>query len=189
MSFRDEALQCVDWIIRSKDQDYIGEEISQLEHALQSAHLALEANGSDELIIASLFHDIGHLCAHADARRMDIYGVDCHHTIGAAKMREFGFPAGVTRLIEGHVEAKRYLVAKNPRYLQDLSGASQETLKRQGGPMTQAEMKAFEEDPLFKDMLRLRVFDDRAKEVGKKVPPFEYYYDRIFKLIRSSKLE
>ena len=40
---------------------YLGEPVTQLEHALQAAALA-EAAGADEaLVIAALLHDIGHL--------------------------------------------------------------------------------------------------------------------------------
>ena len=40
---------------------YGGEAVTQLEHALQAATLAKNNNATDELITASLLHDIGHL--------------------------------------------------------------------------------------------------------------------------------
>ena len=45
---------------RLGDRSY-GESITQNEHALQCAALARDAVASDALIIAALFHDVGHL--------------------------------------------------------------------------------------------------------------------------------
>ena len=42
-------------------QQYGGEAVSQLQHALQCATLAQENGATDELIAACLLHDIGHL--------------------------------------------------------------------------------------------------------------------------------
>lgn len=41
-------------------------DVSQIEHALQSAMLAEAQGGATALIIAALFHDIGHLATDAD---------------------------------------------------------------------------------------------------------------------------
>ena len=40
---------------------YFGEPVSQLEHALQTAHQADQKGAPDYLIVAALLHDIGHL--------------------------------------------------------------------------------------------------------------------------------
>ena len=40
---------------------YFGEPVSQLEHALQTAHRADQRGVPDYLMIAALLHDIGHL--------------------------------------------------------------------------------------------------------------------------------
>src|ERR1700691_2860160 len=42
------------------DRNY-GESITQREHALQSAALARDVGASDALMVAALFHDVGHL--------------------------------------------------------------------------------------------------------------------------------
>ena len=163
-------------LAQAREKGYIGEAISQLEHALQSAKIAADGNGSDALILAALFHDIGHICASQEAPTMDAYGIDNHHGLGAAYLRSLGFSDTVATLVQGHVDAKRYLVAKNPNYHSALSVASQETLRRQGGPMSKEEMHKFEEDPLFKEMLQIRACDDRAKQVDWEVPALESYY-------------
>ncbi len=156
---------------------YIGEPISQLEHALQAAALARQAGASDHVVIAALLHDIGHLdLGNADfSHKMDGYGVARHEEIGARFVREQGFPEEIAELILGHVEAKRFLVHKYPSYLSSLSAASLETLKRQGGPMNAEEAARFESNPLHKDKLRLRAWDDQAKLENHPVPGLETY--------------
>jgi putative nucleotidyltransferase with HDIG domain len=172
-------------LAQAKQREYIGEPVSQLEHALQCAKIALDAVESNEFIAAALFHDIGHLCASEEALKMGSFGIDQHHRIGAQFLAELGFPLQTTQLIEGHVEAKRYLVAKNPRYLKELSPASLETLKMQGGPMTLDELAAFEKNPFFKQMLKLRTYDDRAKELNWSVPPLSFYREMMDLLLVS----
>jgi hypothetical protein len=45
--------------------------------------------------------------------------------------------------------------------------------------MSAEEMETFERDPLFKEKLRLREYDEKAKIVDYKVPPLETYRDMI----------
>ena len=90
-----------------------------------------------------------------------------------------GFSVTVQQLVHGHVEAKRYLVATKPGYAEKVSNASHETLKRQGGAMTEEEIAAFEQDPLFKDKLRLRSWDDAGKVEGLEIPPLSTYQDML----------
>ena len=40
--------------------EYHGEAVSQLEHALQAAHLAERSGAADALVAAALLHDVGH---------------------------------------------------------------------------------------------------------------------------------
>lgn len=39
---------------------YFGEVVTETEHALQCAHLAVSAGASGDLIAAALLHDVGH---------------------------------------------------------------------------------------------------------------------------------
>jgi putative nucleotidyltransferase with HDIG domain len=110
--------------------DYIGEPISQLQHALQCATFARDSGADDEVIIGALLHDIGHIC-DLDAQKMGNVGVEKHETLGGNYLRNLGFSSRVVRLVEGHVLAKRYLTYKNPTYYQRLSEASRETLRYQ----------------------------------------------------------
>lgn len=156
--------------------DYIGEAISQLEHACQAAQMA-EAEGFDvEVVLAALFHDIGHLCAlQDDHTQMDGYGAMEHEKLGADYLRSRGFSPKITRLVESHVAAKRYLCFADSHYFAQLSEASKKTLRFQGGPMTEEEAKTFEADPLFQTIIRMRTWDERAKEVNVPLPDMEWY--------------
>ncbi len=150
--------------------DYIGEAISQLEHACQAAQMAIAQGFDDEVVLAALFHDIGHLCAlNGDHPQMDGYGVKEHEKLGADYLRSHGFSPKVTRLVESHVAAKRYLCFVDPEYYDRLSVASKRTLVFQGGPMSPEEAMEFRSDPLYSIILLMRQWDELAKEEG--MPP------------------
>ena len=59
---------------------YGGEAVTQLEHALQCGALARANNASDELITASLLHDIGHLLHDLPDDASD-HGIDDRHEL------------------------------------------------------------------------------------------------------------
>ena len=149
--------------------DYIGEPVSQLEHMSQSAQLAMKEGFDDEVILAAFFHDIGHICVMSHSENsMDGFGVMSHEKIGAEFLRAKGFPEKVAKLVESHVQAKRYLTFKYPEYFKSLSEASKKTLVFQGGVMDVEEAIAFEADRFFETSIRMRKWDEMAKET--KVP-------------------
>lgn len=158
------------------NEDYIGENVSQLEHMCQAAQLA-ELKGYDsELILAAFFHDIGHLCEHIMAvDSMNSFGVVDHETIGMNYLLEKGFSKRIALIVKSHVDAKRYLTFSDPEYFKRLSKASKETLSMQGGIMTAEEAKSFEEEPYFEDYIKLRLLDDLAKDQHKALPDLKYY--------------
>jgi 2-amino-1-hydroxyethylphosphonate dioxygenase (glycine-forming) len=144
--------------------DYIGEPVSQIEHMSQSAQLAIEGGYDDEVVLAAFFHDIGHICVQVTAEQsMAGYGVISHEKTGADFLRAKGFPERVARLVENHVQAKRYLTYKFPPYYENLSEASKKTLEFQGGVMSKTEAEVFELDPLFELSILLRKWDEEAK--------------------------
>lgn len=168
---------------KSQDKNYIGEELSQLQHSLQSAYFAKQAKASSAEVLAALLHDIGHLC-DPNSETMGDYGVENHEKVGADFLRNLGCSEDVATLVEGHVQAKRYLTAVNPAYLEKLSDASRKTLEYQGGPMSQEEATKFKANPSFDAILRIRAWDERAKEKDLKVPELESYrslFDEYFK--------
>ena len=164
--------------------NYIGEEVSQLEHATQVALLAEKDNQSYSVIIAGFLHDIGHLVKMNDPNaQMGNLGVKSHEKVGSYYLREHGFPEDVCNLVENHVSAKRYLSAKYPDYVNRLSVASIASMKQQGGAMTNAEILQFETEPLLDMYIKLREYDDKAKDNSTEMlnyihsmNPVEYYY-------------
>ncbi len=156
--------------------DYIGEPISQLEHSLQCAQMAEKQSGDLDMIMAALFHDIGHLHdVNNPLENMQGLGRRDHEKVGARYLYDLGFSEKVAELVGGHVDAKRYMVATSASYVAQLSEASQKTLALQGGPMTASEAANFETDPLFREKLQLRVWDEKAKLAEHPTPSLEYY--------------
>jgi len=123
---------------------------------------------------------------HADLRRMGAFGVKDHEELGAEFLREKGFSKKIARLVESHVEAKRYLTAKDPAYYAELSEASKKTLEYQGGPMTQEEAAAFEQYPLFSLIIQMRKWDEQAKIEQKPLPDLQHYRRMILRHLLNS---
>ena len=172
------------------NEDYIGEPVSQIEHMCQCAQLA-EASGADEeVILAAFFHDIGHLCEFAfpekKLQHMDGVGIVDHEKLGYTYLLSKGFSEKIARLVQSHVEAKRYLTFKYPEYFNQLSEASIKTLAFQGGVMVQAEATAFESDPLHEMYVQLRRWDEQAKETAKPLPPLDHYKQMMIAQLQDS---
>lgn len=167
---------------RFGDSDYIGEPVSQIEHMSQAAQLAMAEGYDDEVVLAAFFHDIGHICVQ-DAENMGGYGVVSHERLGADYLRRAGFSERVARLVEYHVQAKRYLTFKDPGYYQRLSEASRRTLEYQGGVMSAAEAAAFELDPLWAVSLRMRHWDEQAKEMWVPVMDMQVLKDKALAVL------
>ena len=157
---------------------YFGEAVSQTEHALQSAHLAACAGGDDELVVAALLHDIGHMLR---GLREDVahQGIDDTHEEAGGRWLERHFGPAVSVPVRLHVAAKRYLCAIDPTYLQGLSPASQLSLRLQGGPFTVDEARAFERQAHYAAAVALRRWDDGAKVPGLEVPALATYRDAL----------
>jgi phosphonate degradation associated HDIG domain protein len=157
------------------DEDYIGEPVSQLEHMSQAAMLAEEEGYDDEVILAAFFHDIGHLCAEeGEAESMDGMGNVDHEKLGADYLLERGFSERLAALVQGHVLAKRYLTYRYPEYYNKLSVASKATLEFQGGMMSSEEAEEFELNPDADLIIRLRYWDDMAKETDVPVKNIDH---------------
>jgi phosphonate degradation associated HDIG domain protein len=160
--------------------EYAGEKVSQLEHMVQAAQLAEEQGFDDEVILAAFLHDIGHISEAASADNgMEGFGIKDHEELGAEFLREKGFSKKIVRLVESHVEAKRYLTVKDPAYYAQLSEASKKTLEFQGGPMTREEAEAFEQYPLFPLIIQMRKWDEQAKIENKPLPDLKHFRQMI----------
>jgi len=161
---------------------YVGEPVSQLEHALQAAYHAEQAGASDALVVAALLHDVGHLIHRLPEDAAD-HGIDTRHEqLGQAWLRQYFGPA-VTEPVRLHVPAKRYLCATDSGYLAQLSPASVQSLQLQGGPFGDLETREFESNPWYRDAVSLRRWDDLAKVSGMAVPALDHYRGRLAKAL------
>lgn len=146
-----------------------GERVTMLEHALQSAALAAADDAGEEVVLACLLHDIGHVLGDAGA-----WGDPDHSAIGARALQAWLSP-GIVEPIRHHVAAKRYRVAVEPDYLGQLSLASKMSLEEQGGPLPLDQADAFGALPFTPEAVRLRAYDDSGKIQGLAIAPLEHY--------------
>jgi predicted HD phosphohydrolase len=147
------------------DQSY-GESVTQNEHALQCAALARDAGASGAMIVAALFHDVGHLVIDVQGEPgFDLSGDDDHEARGARILAPL-FGVRVAQPVALHVTAKRWRFTREPQYHDLLSPASQATLIAQGGLLSEEECQRFERHPGFDDALALRTWDDIGKVEG-----------------------
>ena len=187
---KEKAVQIADEIMKCYSQhggeEYAGEKVTQLEHMVQAAQLAEEQGYDEDVILAAFLHDIGHICedGHGD-NQMDGFGIKDHEAIGAEFLMKKGFSKKVARLVESHVEAKRYLTFKDPNYYDQLSDASKTTLEYQGGRMTKEEAEAFEKYPLFALIIQMRKWDEQAKIEHKPLPDLSHYREMILRHLTS----
>jgi gamma-butyrobetaine dioxygenase len=163
--------------------DYLGEDVSQAQHMLQTAALAEHDGAPTELVIAALLHDVGHFTGPLTGADL-MGGTDNRHSHVAADWLARWFGPTVTEPIRLHVAAKRYLCAVDPTYAAVLSEASKYTLEVQGGPMSSEEVSAFEAEPYASDAVRLRRWDDAAKDATQAVPSIDHYEQRLALLAR-----
>ena len=157
---------------------YGGEAVTQTQHALQCAALAEQSGAPAALVTASLLHDIGHVLdpefEAALERKEDL----CHEDIGEAFLSEW-FGEEVTQPVKLHVDAKRYLCAIDKTYMEKLSPASLQTLGLQGGPMSAEEVLAFEKNAHHRAAVRLRIWDDQAKDPDLVTPGIEHFMNYV----------
>lgn len=166
-------------LLGSRATTWYGQEaVSQLEHALQCAHLAERANEAPETVVAALLHDLGHMLSAERAPVADQDALpakdDLHQFVALPFLRSL-FPDAVLEPIKLHVDAKRYLCAVDAGYWADLSPASKHSLELQGGRYDEAQVRAFEDLTFYAEAVRLRRYDDLAKVPGQVTPSLEHY--------------
>ncbi|CAN5528601.1 HD domain-containing protein [soil metagenome] len=158
-------------------EQYTGEPVTQLAHALQSAALAEAEGADDELVTAALLHDLGHLL-HNLGESPTTLGIDDVHQYRALPFLRGLVTDAVIDAIKLHVDAKRYLCATRPDYFSKLSDDSKRSLALQGGIFSEAQAHAFIALPGAEGAVRLRIWDDLAKEAGKATPPLAHFMAR-----------
>jgi len=154
--------------------EYSGEGVTQLEHALQAAHLAEAEGAGDELVTAAFLHDLGHLL-NLQGETPTERGIDDQHQYYAIPFLRPLFPPAVIEAIRLHVDAKRALCATEPEYYEALSDDSKRSLTLQGGIFAKGEVEAFMAKPHAAHAVRVRRWDDAAKLPGLATPPLSHY--------------
>lgn len=156
--------------------------VNQREHALQAASLAVDLGCGDDLVIAALLHDVGHM-VHCMGDHPAADGVDDRHErIGADWIAQF-FPISVHEPVRLHVAAKRYLCTVETDYLSRLSADSVQSLRLQGGLMTFDEKYNFEGNPFHSQAVILRRLDERAKRVGVSHTDLQAFRSNVERLL------
>lgn len=163
------AVPCLMDLFASKGAIQYGEDVTQLQHALQCGALAQAEGACDALVLAAVLHDVGHML-HRDAAAAVEQGDDDRHEVLGAKWLSRWFGPEVTDPIRLHVQAKRFLCARDPQYHDRLSALSKRTLQLQGGPMADDEALAFERLPFALDAVALRKWDDIGKLKDARTP-------------------
>jgi phosphonate degradation associated HDIG domain protein len=162
---------------RRGGEQYTGEPVTQLEHALQCAALAEAEGADDELVTAALLHDLGHLTQDLGASPT-LRGIDDRHQHVALPRLKGLFSPRVLGAIGLHVDAKRYLCAARSGYREALSEDSKRSLALQGGVFDAGEAAAFMARPGAADAVRVRVWDDLAKSPSMPTPPLAHFLER-----------
>ena len=159
--------------------------MTQIEHALQCAYFAKQFNYDGDIIIAALLHDIGHIIPYEKKEKMDSWGICTHETKGSIFLKEHGLNDRICSIINNHVKAKRYLCTIDKLYRDKLSEASQNTMKYQGGLMSDDELNEFKKDKYFEDSIKLRHLDD----MGKMLSSIDYGHIEDYRELLSNTIQ
>ncbi len=171
-----------DIFARCGDEEYLGEPVTMAQHMLQGATFAEQKGLSEEIIVATLLHDIGHFTSEFGTFSMEDTK-DRYHEEAGAKVLEAFFPTIVTDCVRYHVAAKRYLCATNPAYFGELSDASVHSLNLQGGPMNDLEVAEFERNPNVQDIVAVRYLDDAGKDPDMQTPGFAHFAPMVQRVV------
>ena len=166
--------QLIDLFRTKGGREYDGEGVSQLEHALQTAHHAERAGAAPALVCAALLHDIGHML-NDQGDTPTLRGIDDVHQYAALPFLRGLFDDDVLSPIKLHVDAKRYLCATRSDYYDALSVDSKRSLTLQGGVFSAQEAEAFIAQPYARDAVNVRLWDDLAKAAGAPTPPLAHF--------------
>lgn len=111
-----------------------------LKHSLQCASIALKENEDERMVLAALFHSIGHIQQRESSC---VCSLDqCEASVDI--LRSYGISEHVCQLVLGHFQVARYLKAKD-------------------SSMTPEEAILFENDPLFNEKMRLWQLHEQAQ--------------------------
>lgn len=156
----DDIVKQIELLFLERGKLNYGENITQTEHAMQCWLLSVNSNASLDLRVAAFLHDIGHL--HLSDKENSATD-EQHEVVGEELLKSWGFNKKICALVSSHVWAKRYLVTREPYYINRLSSASISSLMNQGGLMSDFELVMCEKKDYFSECIMLRRWDDEGK--------------------------
>ncbi len=175
MNCRPVTNKIIEIFLQQGNKRYGVEPVTQLQHALQSATLANQESGDSQLTVSALLHDIGHIMDDADISQTLEQNLHDHHEHKAFHWILRNFGSRVADPVRLHVDAKRYLCTVEPDYIRCLSETSVKSFYDQGGPMSFDEKLEFESERYYKEAIRLRRWDDKAKDPNKETMNISFF--------------
>ena len=129
-------------------------------------------------------HDLGHM-VNDQGETPTLRGIDDRHEYVALPFLRGLFDDAVLQPIRLHVDAKRYLCARGDgtingaQYWANLSADSKRSLELQGGLMSPDEIVTFRANPFHAEAVRLRRYDEEAKDPQAQTPAFDHYLRHV----------
>src|SRR3990167_1302370 len=164
------------------------EEITQLGHILEAAHIATMLGAPEEVVVGLLLHDVGRMFAEED----EVEGNAAHYShddVGADWAEKWGFPPLTCDCIRNHTLAKVLLCDEDPEYYEALSPISKLSLEVQRKKFSdRRRLGVWKESDTFKafrlcdDMAKLRALDPLLSP-DTTIPSLESYRDMVIRVI------
>ncbi|KAJ2862193.1 hypothetical protein GGH94_004424 [Coemansia aciculifera] len=189
----------------SGKKEYVGGNMTQLDHALRVAYLAKREGADEETILAGLLLSAPRLSfepaltndssntrdkkqtVHRPTGQVPDFLTIDRYEADDFSVRKLGFSTKTCELVESNVMAKRYLSTIDPGY-GDYTGSYTvifDAVPR--SPLSPTEMREFEKDPLFKPKVQLAKWDAAAtKTTDIKPPALDTYRDMAIRNILMS---
>ena len=150
------------------DETY-GERLSMLDHALQSAAGAAADDAGDEMVLACLLHDLGHILGRPVTGVFPATPRSAPGLCNTCLTRPLSSPFAAMSWPSGTAWPS------SRDYHDHLSKASQMSLAEQGGPLCADDAEVFRVGAFAAEAMRLRAYDDDGKVDGLVIPPLETY--------------
>lgn len=157
-----------------------GEQVSQVEHALQAAQRATEDGAPDSLIVPTLLHDYGHLAEPADEADRP-RGTPGTRWWAQPCSRASSAPRWSSRL--PCMSLPNATCAPWSPAIWPACDASRQSLRLQGGPFSATAASRFAGRRFADHAVRLRRYDDLAKLVGAPTADFGSYAPLMSRLV------
>ncbi|KAJ2017497.1 hypothetical protein GGI13_001439 [Coemansia sp. RSA 455] len=176
-------------------KEHVSGKMTQLDHALRVAQLAMNGDADEETVLAGLTIDIGHLITpsmvNADGDYYIYYQVTDqagnrsaidHGRLGADYLRQTGFSNKTSELVESNIMAKRYLLSTGFNFQIGPNDGNIVLASMKLGLLSPTEKHDFEKDPLFKQKVQLAKWNDAAVNTTEVKPPvLDTYRDMAIK--------